>query len=501
MHILSPWLDTTPSEPTRPPLARDLDVDVCVIGGGITGLTTALLLSESGRSVAVIEMDRIGAGVTGYSTAKLAALQSETYNELSSGHGEDGARVYAEANAASIELIEKWSKELGIDCDFRRKAHVFYTTEDKQVSNIEQELEAARKAGLDAREDSASELPYEVKKAIRLDDQAEFHPVKYLHGIADAIEKRGVQIFESTRATGVDENEDDCTVSVTGGKITARHVVVATHYPFLDRSGFFARLMPYRSYAIAVRVDGPIPEEMYYSNDSPSRSLRRLPLDGEELLIVGGESHQTGEEPDERRLYEKLEEWAREHFNVTDVPYRWSAQDPYSADGMPYIGAYSPRSKRLWTGTGYRKWGLTNGTAAGVLLADCVLGRDNPWLPYFDPNRVKPIASAKRFVKENVKAGLHFFGDRLHRSEYDSLEDLPAGEGGLVTVDGEKVGAYRREDGVVEAVKPVCTHLGCHVNFNDAEKTWDCPCHGSRFTTTGTVVEGPATKDLERRDV
>jgi glycine/D-amino acid oxidase-like deaminating enzyme/nitrite reductase/ring-hydroxylating ferredoxin subunit len=494
MHILSPWLDTTPSGPTRPALDHDLEVDVCVIGGGITGLTTALALSESGRSIAVLEMDRLGAGVTGYTTAKLAALQSTTYSELSSGHGEDGARVYAEANAAAIDLIEKWSGELGIDCDFRRKAHVVYTTEQKQVSSIQDEAEAARKAGLDARLVDVTELPYEVKAAVRLDGQAEFHPRKYLLGLAETLESRGVQIFEQTRATGVSGK----TVSATGGKVTAEHVVVATHYPFLDRAVFFARLVPMRSYCIAVRVNGELPPEMYYSIDSPSRSLRRLPLDGEELLIVGGEGHQTGEESDERERYQALEDWARQHFAVTDVPYRWSAQDPFTADGMPYIGAYTPLTNNLWTGTGFRKWGLTNGTAAGVLIADLIQGRENPWADEFDPNRVKPLASAKRFTKENVKTAVHFFGDRLKRSEFDSLEEIAPGEGGLVTVDGEKVGAFRREDGVIEAVKPVCTHLGCHVNFNKAEKTWDCPCHGSRFKTDGTVIEGPATKDLQQ---
>jgi glycine/D-amino acid oxidase-like deaminating enzyme/nitrite reductase/ring-hydroxylating ferredoxin subunit len=501
MHILSPWLDTTPSGPTRPSLGADLDVDVCVIGGGITGLTAALMLSGDGMSVAVVEMDRIGGGVSGYTTAKLAALQTTVYQELQSGHGEEGARTYAEANTVAIGLVEKWSRELGIDCDFRRKAHIVWTEEEKNVSTLEKEVQAARQSGLDVQLVNAVDLPFGIKAAIRLDDQAEFHPRKYLLGLAETLEGRGVQVFEKSRATGVSEDADGCTVSVTGGKVTARHVVVATHYPFLDRSGFFARLLPQRSYCIAVRVSGAMPSEMYISADSPSRSLRRLPIGDEELLIVGGESHQTGEETDERDRYQALEDWSREHFQVTDVPYRWSAQDPISADGMPYIGRYTPRSKRLWTGTGYRKWGMTNGTAAGVLIADLVQGRENEWADVFDPNRVKPIASAKRLVKENVKAGLHFFGDRLHRSEYDSLDDLPAGEGGLVTVDGEKIGAYRRPDGVVEAVKPVCTHLGCHVNFNDAEKTWDCPCHGSRFTSTGTVVEGPATKDLERREV
>jgi glycine/D-amino acid oxidase-like deaminating enzyme/nitrite reductase/ring-hydroxylating ferredoxin subunit len=497
MHILSPWLDTTPAGPTHPALDHDLDVDVCIVGAGITGLSAALALSESGLTSAVLEMDRIGAGVTGYTTAKVTALHGQIYDELRSGHGAEGARVYAEANAAAIELMEKWARELNIDCDWARRTAFTYTEDESMVASLEKEVAAAREAGLDASLVTETDLPYPVAAAIRLDDQAEFHPRKYLLGLAEALTGRGVQIFEKTIATGVSEGSDGCTVSVEGGKVTCRHVIVASHYPFLDRALFFARLSAMRSYAIGVHVDGPLPQGMSISIDSPTRSIRSHG----DLLIVGGESHKTGEDKDTERRYEALESWARERFSVTEVKYHWSAHDNIPADGMPYIGSYTPHSKRLWTGTGFRKWGMTNGTAAGVLLADLVQGRENPWSDVFNPNRVKPIASAKRLVKENVKVAMHFFGDRLNRGDFMSLDELAPGQGGLVNVDGEKVGAYRREDGAVDAVKPICTHVGCHLTWNTAETTWDCPCHGSRFRTTGEVIQGPATKPLPKADV
>jgi len=500
MDILSPWLDDTPAGPTRPALNRDLDVDVCVIGGGITGLTSALLLSEAGQSVAVLEMDRLGAGVTGYTTAKVSALQSTVYDELQSKFGAEGARIYAEANSAAVGLVEKIAAEHAADCDFRRKPAYTYTRDAQQVPQLEKEVAAARQAGLDVQLVRETELPFPVEAAIRLDDQAEFHPRKYLLGIAATLESRGVQLFEKTMATAVREDDDACTVSVEGGRVRSRHVVVATHYPFLDRSLFFARLEPKRSYAIGVYADSSV-EGMYISTDQPTRSIRSHPTPLGELLIIGGESHPTGEEPDTERRYANLEKWAREHFSVRAIPFHWSAQDNMPADGMPYIGAYTPRSKRLWTGTGYRKWGMTNGTVAAVILTDAILGRENPWMSTFDPNRVKPLAAAKALVKENVKTGLHFFGDRLNRGDKGGLDSLAPGEGGLVNVDGEKIGAFRREDGTIDAVDPVCTHLHCHLNFNDAERTWDCPCHGSRFGTTGEVIQGPAVKPLDRRDV
>jgi glycine/D-amino acid oxidase-like deaminating enzyme/nitrite reductase/ring-hydroxylating ferredoxin subunit len=496
MHILSPWLDTTPSGPTHPALDRDLDVDVCVIGAGIAGLSAALALSESGRSIAVLEADRVGAGVTGYTTAKVTALHGLVYDELRSGHGADGARVYAEANAAAVDLVEKWAGDLGIDCDWQRKPAFTYTEDPDQVRKLEKEVEAALGAGLPVELVAETDLPFPVEAAIRLDGQGEFHPRKYLLGIAEALTGRGVQIFEKTTATAVKESGDGCTVTAAGGRVTARDVIVASHYPFLDRALFFARLSPMRSYAIGVRTDGELPQGMYLSADSPTRSVRAHG----DLLIVGGEGHKTGEDPDTERRYAALESWARERFAVTEIPYHWSAHDNMPADGMPYVGAYTPLSKRLWTATGFRKWGLTNATAAGVILADLVLGKENAWAGAFDANRLKPLASAKRLTKETVKVGMHFVGDRLNRGDLESLDDLAPGEGSLVNVDGEKLGAYRRADGTIEAVKPVCTHLGCHLTWNTAETTWDCPCHGSRFATTGEVIQGPAVKTLERRE-
>jgi Rieske Fe-S protein len=284
------------------------------------------------------------------------------------------------------------------------------------------------------------------------------------------------------------------------GDITARDVVVATHYPMLDRGLFFARLSPERSYVLACRVEGALPAEMYISTESAPHSIRSSPLDGEELLLVGGESHKTGQGGDTGERYRRLEAWARERFDVREVVYRWSAQDAMPADGLPYVGLVSLVSRHVWTGTGYRKWGLTNGTAAAMILADAIEGRENPWASTFDSNRFKPLAAGPTLVKENLNVGAHFVGDRLARADADSLEALEPGEGGIVVVDGDRSAAYRDEDGTVHVLSPTCTHLGCLVSWNRAERSWDCPCHGSRFDAVdGHVIQGPAVHDLERR--
>jgi Rieske Fe-S protein len=240
---------------------------------------------------------------------------------------------------------------------------------------------------------------------------------------------------------------------------------------------------------------------MYLSTESPSHSLRAVPHEGGELLIVGGESHKTGQGGDTTERYERLEMWARKHFPVTAVHYRWSAQDAMPADGIPYVGKLSPVSRHLWTASGYKKWGLTNGTAAALMLSDLVLGRENPWIATFDSNRFKPLAAAPTLLKENVNVGAHFFGDRLSPPDARSLEELGPDEGAIVSVDGEKVAAYRDEAGSVHAVSPTCTHLYCQVKWNSAERSWDCPCHGSRFDVRGRVLEGPAVDDLPAKEL
>jgi Rieske Fe-S protein len=308
------------------------------------------------------------------------------------------------------------------------------------------------------------------------------------------------RIFEGSRAVEVDTDEN-CVVKTPGGRVTAGQVVVATHYPFLDRSLAFARVHPQRSYAIACRIGGAAPDGMFISADSPTRSVRAVPVQGEELLLVGGEGHRPGTGGDTEQCYGRLETFARSHWDVRSVDFRWSSQDNMTLDGVPYVGPLTPRADRVFMATGFAKWGMTGGTAAALLLGDLVLGRENPSAKLFDPNRLTLRPSAPRLVKENAVTGLHFIGDRIRQRGRRSIEDLDPGEGAIVRHDGETVAAYRDEDGALVAVSPTCTHLGCRVNWNRAERSWDCPCHGSRFATDGAVLQGPAVHRLERKPV
>ena len=493
----SVWMDTAPHT-TYPPLEAALSVDACVVGGGILGLLTADLLKRAGMSVAVLEADRVATGVTGYTTAKVTVLHGLVYDEVRSHFGADGARDYAEANTAGLALIAGRVAEAGIECDFRRRAAYTYAEDGADLGKLRKEVDAARAAGLDAELVGTVDLPWPVAGAVRIADQAEFHPRRFLLSIAQSIDADGSSfVFERTRVTGVDDARPCRVRTAAGGEVRAQVVVLATHYPTLDRGLFFARLAAERSYALGIRARGRAPEGMFLSTESPSHSVRSTPYEGGELLIVGGESHKTGT-GDTMERYAALEAWARERFDVEAVEYRWSAQDAMPLDGIPYVGKLSPIARSIWTASGFKKWGMTNGAAAAIMLADAITGRENPWARTFDANRFKPLAAPK-LLREQISVGAHFLGDRLAAPGVRSLDALAPGEGGIVRVDGDKVAAFRDDDGVVHAVSPICTHLFCEVSFNAAERSWDCPCHGSRFGTDGTVLEGPAVNPLERK--
>ena len=488
----SVWVDTGPEQPARPRLEEDVRADVAVIGGGITGITTALLLHEAGARVVLLEAGRLARGVSGYTTAKVSSQHGFIYDRLRSRFGADAAHGYGAANQAALEWIALQVRERAMECDFRRRPSYAYGDRSK----AEDEARAASEAGLPASFTDDVPLPYDVEAAVRFDDQAEFHVRRYLLALAAELPS----VFEDSVAVEVDEDED-CVVKTPGGRVAADHVVVATHYPFLDRALAFARVHPQRSYALLCRISGTPPEGMFISAGSPTRSVRAVPLDGEELLLVGGEGHRTGGGGDTEERYRRLEQFAREHWDVESVEYRWSAQDNTTVDGLPYAGRLTPRSRRVLMATGFAKWGMTGGTAAAMVLSDLILGRDNAWAGLFDPNRVALRAAAPRFVEENARVGLHFLGDRLTKRATRPLESLEPGEGDVVRHDGEKVAGHRRDDGTLVAVSPSCTHLGCQVNWNRAERSWDCPCHGSRFAPDGTVLQGPAVHRLERKPV
>src|SRR3954453_7923679 len=495
------WVDTAP-ETDYPVLRAGLHVDVAVLGGGIAGLTTALLLKRDGAKVSVVEARRVAAGVTAYTTAKVTSLHGIQYQSVESSFGEDGARAYAEANEAGLERVARFVDELGIDCDWRRKPAYTYAEDESDRGKIEDEVESAVRAGLPATFTSETDLPWPVAAAIRVEGQAEFHPRRYLLALAEEVDGDGSHVFERSRAIAVGGGRERVRISTTRGELTADQVVVATHFPFLDRGGYFARMHPERSYGLGLYLKrgAKAPQGMYLSTESPSHTVRSHPTARGEMVIAGGESHKTGQGGDTAARVARVERWGGERFDVASIEYRWSTQDNMPVDGVPFIGRLAPFQKRLWVATGFMKWGVTKGTAGGMTLPDLIAGRENPWADLFDATRFKPLASAKELVKENANVGVRFVGDHLGRPDVRSAGSLAPGGGGIVRRGASKVPAYRDDDGTLHQVSAVCTHLGCQVQWNRAERSWDCPCHGSLFDVSGRVIQGPAVKGLERKE-
>jgi glycine/D-amino acid oxidase-like deaminating enzyme/nitrite reductase/ring-hydroxylating ferredoxin subunit len=490
------WLDTS-DDPGFPRLDRELSVDVAVLGGGIVGISTALLLKRAGLTVAVVEKSSVGSGVTGYTTAKLSSLHGTSYQQLNSSFGEDAARSYGEANEAGIEQIARWVDEEAIDCDFRRKPNYTYAASPDSLPRIEKEVEAARKAGLPASYTDVTDLPFPVAGAVRFDNQAEFHPRRFLLALASLIPGDGSHVFEQTQATGVSQRRP-FRVDTSGASLRADHVVVATHFPILDRGLYFARMHPERSYALGVRVRDAPPQGMYISAGEPTRTIRSHPVGDGEVLIVGGESHKVGQGGDTSERYLALERFAREHWDVERIEYQWATQDNVTVDNLPYVGQYMPLMRGLYTATGFKKWGLAQGVAAGMILTDLICERPNAWADLYDPDRMK-LTGVQGLVKENANVAARFLGDRVTKRGNRDAADLRPGEGDIASLNGEKVAAFRDEEGNLHAVSPICTHLGCQVNWNSGDRSWDCPCHGSRFGPDGEVLHPPAVKPLERK--
>ena len=490
------WLDDTPATDYPPP-DGDLSCDVVVVGGGITGMTSALLLARDGASVCLLDQGRVGTGTTGHTTGKVTSQHHITYAQVEKTHGTEGAATYGAAMEAAKERVAELVGE-GIACDFRRRAAYVFAADPGERELVWRETEAARRAGLPATFDEEVPLPFRTAGGMRFDGQVEFHARRYLLGLADRLEAAGGRIFEHTRATGVEEGQP-CVVQTTQGTVRCDHVVVGTLMPFLDRGGHFARAFPSRSYVVTARVAQAPPEASLINAVPPLRSIRSVPYRGEELLMVLGEDHHTGSGEATPERFEKLIAYADEHWGVRSVVHRWSAQDYSPDDGVPYIGPVTPGSERVHVATGYKKWGLTSGTLAGMLTADAIAGRDNPWAGLFSAARVKPLAEAPRFLMENTRVGLRFVGDRVASLTRRDIAQLEPGEGAIVSSRGEKVAGFRDDDGALHAVSTRCTHLGCQVAWNAAERSWDCPCHGSRFDVHGAILNGPATTPLPRR--
>jgi glycine/D-amino acid oxidase-like deaminating enzyme/nitrite reductase/ring-hydroxylating ferredoxin subunit len=502
------WLETTPGT-DYDALDGGMRVDTVVVGGGIVGVTAASKLADAGQTVAVVERDRVLAGVTGHTTAKLTSQHGLVYDYLREQFGLERARQYARANEAAIDDVGATVRDRGIDCDFERVPAYTYVETDDRTQDVRDEVSSARRLGLPASYTESTPLPYDVAAAVRFDDQAQFHPRKYLLGLVADLVDSGSHVFEETRALDVDPGEP-CRVETDRGELVADDVVVATNFPFYDRGLYFARLKPKRSYVLAVRLEGETPEGLYYRPSDPYFSVRPHPDADESLALVGGQNHKTGHEGDGRGRYRAVEREARRRFDIDSVEYRWSTQDYESVDRVPFVGQLAPRTDHVYVATGFGGWGLTNGTAAGMLLRDLILGRENAWAAVYEPTRLTARASAPSVLRHNTAAMRQFFGDRLATDAIATRVDLAPGEATVVESDEGPVGIYREpagdeggdgeQGGALHVVSAVCPHMGCHVAWNDGEASWDCPCHGSRFDVDGSVLHTPAVADLETFD-
>jgi glycine/D-amino acid oxidase-like deaminating enzyme/nitrite reductase/ring-hydroxylating ferredoxin subunit len=487
------WLRDIPATPAHPPLTGRHQAQVAVIGAGIAGLTTALLLQRSGMDVVVVEAERIGAGVSGNNTAKVTALQSTMYSALDREHGGPAASVYAAAATAGVELLAALAED--IDCDLHRAPAATFAYAEDEHDTVRAEADAAARAGLPVEWTDHLDLPFPTFGAVRLAGQIVLHPAKYVRGLASAFTAEGGRVFEHSRVQGVSVTAP-YQVRTDNGTVRADHVVVATHYPILDRGLFFARLDAQRSYCVAARLrSGTPPEDLAISAGSPSWAFSRHG----DHLIVGGQSHPAGERGVDFSRYTKLAEFASRHFDVEEITHRWSAQDPKAYDGLPMVGSYLPGASRLWVATGFAKWGLAMGTIAGQVLADRITGEDNPNADLFSPHRVS-LRGAPTLLQQNIQVAKDLVGDRLTPVDVAGTDDVATDTARVLPDRHGKKGVYRDPAGVVHAVSLRCTHLGCLLRFNGAERSWDCPCHGSRFDVDGAVLEGPATRPLERRD-
>jgi len=503
MIMQSVWPQTLQAVQSYSSLLSPLEVDVVIIGAGITGLTSAIALQAQGKRVAVLEAHTIGSGTTGHSTANLYVPIENLYQQLAAKFSKRVASQVAQARKSAIDYIEMQVNKHAINCSFARRPWYMFTRSAPINAKISQELEALNYCGMPASYVDELPMPMQFTKAIKLEHQARFNPLQYLYGLAQVLVANGSEIYEKSPVTHYEEHKDHCEVHTAKARIKARKLIIATHIP-LGFNTLQMKSYPYRTYAVAANLaDNFYPNGILWDMDIPHFSISSHSLSSDKLdtLIIAGNSHKTGQasEATHRSHLQTVSTYLKNNFSGAKVTHEWSAQHYQPADGLPYMGFASRKSKHCVVATGYSADGLTYGTVAGILLADLVQARGNPWYSIFKATRFTPKASAVKFTVENSKVLCQYLSDYPGNTETQDYLSVKAGEGKVIEEQGEKWAVYRDENNQLHRVSAVCTHMKCIVKWNDAERSWDCPCHGSRFDIEGQIIEGPALKPLKRK--
>jgi glycine/D-amino acid oxidase-like deaminating enzyme/nitrite reductase/ring-hydroxylating ferredoxin subunit len=505
-------MDTAP-QPSRQEMREPQGADVCIVGAGISGLTTAYLLAREGKSVIVLDDGPLAGGETERTTAHLSNALDDRYYFLEKKHGAEGARLAADSHTQAIGQIEEICRREQIDCDFTRLDGFLFCPPGVGREELDRELEAAHRAGLSDVElvDRAPVPGWDSGPCLRFPGQGQFHPLKYLRALAEKIEQMGGRIYCNTHATGI-EGGSPCVVQTSfGTRVSSGAVVVATNSPVNDRVTIHTKQAPYRTYVVGLRVPaGSVPLALYWDTAQDKEEqgqghnasyhyvrLQRLPEGADELLIVGGEDHKTGQADDMEERWRRLEQWTRERFSMaSDVRYRWSGQVLEPVDGMAFIGRNpGDEQDNVYVITGDSGHGMTHGTLGGMLVRDLILGRDNAWAKLYDPSRTA-VRSAGDFARENLNVAARY-AELVTGGDIHSVQDLSLNSGAVIRKGTSKIAVYRDEHGELHEFSAVCPHLKCIVHWNHAEKSWDCPCHGSRFSRFGEVLNGPAISNLK----
>lgn len=495
----------TASVPTSPELTRDVAADVCIVGAGIAGMTTAYLLGRAGKAVVIVEDGQIASGQTHLTTAHLSNAIDDRYVEIERMHGAEGARLAAQSHSAAIDRIEAIVREEGVDCDFERLDGYLFAPTDADREVLEREYDAARRTEV-VEVEWVPRAPWEhfdTGPCLRFRAQGQFHPLAYLSQLAAAIRRDGGRIYGNTHVKSVEGGSIGRVETSRGPVVTADAVVVATNTPINDLIAIHTKQAPYRTYVIGAGIRrGAVPHALYWDTLDPYHYVRlqaalnggESPMD-REILVVGGEDHKSGQIEDTEHPYTRLEAWARQRFpDLEGVAYRWTGQVMESFDGLAFIGRNPLDKHNVFIATGDSGMGMTHGTIAGMLLSDLILGKDNPWARLYDPSR-KTLRSLGEFAKENLNVAGQY-AKWLTPGEVKSVDEIAPGQGAIVRRGLTKIAAYRDAEGRMTERSAVCTHLGCVVDWNPSSRTWDCPCHGSQFDPFGKVINGPANRDL-----